>query len=372
MSLMAFVAIVGPIARTLGLAPWHVGIAVTLGGAAWTMCARAWGRASDRLGRRRVMLIGLLGFSLSYALLCLFIGAAARLSLPVLAAFLGLALLRTLAGAFYAAVPASSVALIATHFAPEERASRIASLGAANGLGMALGPAAAGLLAQFGLELPLIFISLLPIAALALVWRSLPRDRPQTSEEPKLQLRDPRLRWPLAIACLAMLSTGIAQISVGFYALDRLGLTASEAMRVSGFALAAAGLALLSTHILVRALAWPERRLIEIGALIAALGFGSASLATHEFLLLASYFVGAIGVGFLFAAVYALAANAVQPHEQGQAAGAISSAQGLGSIVGPIAGTLIYEFDIRAPYILIAVLLVAFAIAFRATPGRAP
>ncbi|HBO5589937.1 TPA: MFS transporter, partial [Pseudomonas aeruginosa] len=54
LAVMSFVALVGPLARKLGLAPWQAGAAVTVGGIAWMLAARPWGIASDRHGRRRI------------------------------------------------------------------------------------------------------------------------------------------------------------------------------------------------------------------------------------------------------------------------------------------------------------------------------
>lgn len=369
---MAFVAIIGPVARMLGLEPWHAGMAVTLAGVAWTVLARIWGRASDLYGRRRVMLAGLAGFAVSCALLCAFIDIALRLTLPTLAVFAGIAIARTLVGAFYAAVPASSVALIADRYPAERRAQSIASLGAANGLGMVLGPAAAGMLAQFGMTYSLAFIVTLPALAFVAIWRALPRDVDAPKKSASLRLTDRRLRRPLAIAFVAMFCVAVAQICVGFYALDRLNLAPAAAARIAGLALAAVGAALIAAQVIVRALNWSELRLIRTGAAISALGFGLAIFAANESLLWLSYFVGAVGMGFIFPAFFALAANAVEAHEQGSAAGAISSVQGLGSILGPIAGTTIYTADIRAPYVLIAILLVGLALLVRDIREAAP
>ncbi|MGV3482751.1 MAG: hypothetical protein ACO1O3_22560, partial [Sphingobium sp.] len=46
MAMMAFVALAGPIARVIGLAPWQVGAAMTVAGVAWMLMARVWGAAS--------------------------------------------------------------------------------------------------------------------------------------------------------------------------------------------------------------------------------------------------------------------------------------------------------------------------------------
>ncbi len=88
---------------------------MTVGGIAWMLAARPWGIASDRHGRRRILLGGLAGFALSYGSLCLFIVLALHWTLPTLLAFAGIVLLRGLAGGFYAAVPACTAALVADH-----------------------------------------------------------------------------------------------------------------------------------------------------------------------------------------------------------------------------------------------------------------
>ena len=71
-------------------------------------------------------------------------------------------------------------------------------LGAANSLGMILGPAVSGALATFGLLAPLYFAAMLAACAAILVWRQLPLT-PEDQLTPRSQLRrlrftDPRLR----------------------------------------------------------------------------------------------------------------------------------------------------------------------------------
>ncbi|MDO1591834.1 MFS transporter [Pseudomonas aeruginosa] len=169
LAVMSFVALVGPLARKLGLAPWQAGAAVTVGGIAWMLAARPWGIASDRHGRRRILLGGLAGFALSYASLCLFIVLALHWTLPTLLSFAGIVLLRGLAGGFYAAVPACTAALVADHVEAQRRAAALAGLGAASAIGMVIGPGLAGLLATHGLVLPLLVTGALPLVA---CWRS--------------------------------------------------------------------------------------------------------------------------------------------------------------------------------------------------------
>lgn len=365
-SLMGFLAIIGPIARLLHLAPWQIGLAITSAGIAWMILARVWGSAGDRYGRRRVMLVGLAGFVVSYALLCFFIAAALRVSMPAAIVFCGILAGRTLAGAFYAAIPASSVALISEHYPAAGRTSAIGGISAANGAGMLAGPAAAGFLATIGLHFALLLIAILPALSFIVIWRTLPPDRPSgASQQSALRISDTRLRQALLIALAATFSVAIAQVSVGFYALDRLGLAPADAARTAGIAFAAVGAALIGAQALVTRLQWAEGELIRRGLLVSALGFGLAIFANEAKLLWAAYFVGAAGMGLVFPAFFSLGANAVRPNDQGAAAGLISSVQGLGAILGPIAGTLIYQMDVRAPYALIATLLIVTAFLFR-------
>lgn len=361
MAVMTFTALVGPIGRTLGLAPWHMGVAVTAGGLAWIMTAQAWGKASDRHGRRPVLLGGLGGFAIAYAGLCLVTALALHDGMPVLMAFAGLVVGRTLAGAFFAAVPTAGAALIADHVPPERRAAAMGALGMASAAAMVIGPALAGLVAPHGLVLPLLVAAALPFVAFGASWWLLPRakkpSRPAALQPPRLT--DRRLRRPVTVAFVSMLAVATAQMVIGFYALDRLGLSPHDGARVAGIALTCVGIALTLAQAMVRFLRWPPMVLIRLGAGVSALAFLGAAFATTSILLYLSYFLAAAGMGLLWPSISALAANSVEPHEQGAAAGAVIAAQGLGSVFGPLLGTLLYAVDITAPYMLIAVLLAA-------------
>lgn len=363
MAMMAFVALAGPIARVIGLQPWHMGTAVTIAGIAWMVMARVWGGLSDRRGRRPVLLLGFAGFAVSYLLLVLCIDLALRAILTPMLAFAALIVGRGVAGLFYAAVPATTAALVADHVGPEGRAGAMAAVGAASSAGMVIGPGIVGLMAPFSLGLPLYATAALPILAYFLLRRVLPvgPDRGAGPRRP-VRLFDPRLRRAMTVAFVAMFSVSVAQITLGFFALDRLGLDPMGAANVAGIALAIVGGGLVCAQIVLRKLGWPPARLIRVGAGIGGLGFASIMLATTPFMLWASCAVAAFGMGWVYPSISALAANAVEAHEQGAAAGTAAAAQGLGSILGPIIGTIIYEVGNGAPYALVGALLIVTAL----------
>ncbi|PJJ97221.1 MFS transporter [Lysobacteraceae bacterium NML91-0213] len=379
MAMMAFVAVVGPVVRVLGLAEWHAGLAVTAAGLLWMLAARRWGRLSDRIGRRRVLLIALAAYAVVYVAMALFVDLALRNPPLVLVSVLALVGTRALVGLFYAAVPPTAAALIADGAAPGRRASVMARLGAANALGMVVGPAAAGWIAFHDLSLALYVAAALPLLSLAVVWWRLPADGPAAGAPPRpprpaMGWFDPRLRLPVGAVFAAMVSVTVAQVVVGFFAIDRLQLSPADGARVAGLSLTAVGIGLmLSQTLVMRMKAVPPRRWIALGAAISAVGFSSLALVGTQSQLLVAYAVSSFGMGFVFPSFQALAADSVGPDEQGAAQGTVASVQGFGMVVGPMLGTLLYGLSPGAPYLMVGALLALLSVAALVhRPGAVP
>ena len=124
-----------------------------------------WGRLSDRIGRRPVILIGLLGSALSYAFFAL------ATSLPML--FVA----RSLAGIAGANIPTAQ-AFIADTTTAETRARGMGLIGAAFGLGFIFGPAIGGFLSHWGYAAPAWFAAALSLANFVAAVFLLPESRP--------------------------------------------------------------------------------------------------------------------------------------------------------------------------------------------------
>lgn len=366
MAMMSFVAVIGPVVRLLGLSEWHAGLSVTAAGVLWMLAARRWGQLSDRIGRKRVLLLAMGAYTGVYLALAMFIDVALQVTPPVVVSVLVLVGARGLIGLFYAAVPPTAAALIADQAPAGQRTQFLARLGSANALGMVLGPAAAGWLAYTHLSLALYVAALLPLLALALLAWRLPSTAPaaaaSSARRTPLRRLDRRLRLPQLAAFLGMVSVTIAQVTVGFFAIDRLGLAAAEGARMAGIALTAVGVGLILAQALVMKLEVPPRRWIVLGALIAGIGFASVAAVQQSWQLPAAYALAAFGMGFVFPSFQALAADAVQAHEQGAAAGTVAAAQGLGMVVGPMLGTLLYRGGPSLPYLLVGVLLLLLCV----------
>lgn len=404
MAMMAYVAIIGPVVRQLGISEMVAGISMSIGGVFWMLLARTWGRTSDRLGRKPVLLMGLGVFTLTYALLAVFVDVALHHTLPALLIAAVLIGARSVIGAFYAAVPPTAAATIADHVAPQARQQAMAKLGSANALGMVAGPAIVSLVSGWGLHWGFYATAALPLLGLLSIALGLPAGLPPQAPNPNgptspaqpsapnampdrasssasspapsstpaarphLPLWDPRLRLAMATAFVAMMCVAVAQVSVGFFAMDHFSLSEEKGARLAGHALTCVGLALiLSQQCVIHLKRIALRHWVIAGAGISALGFASVLLAHQPWHLLLAYAVGAFGMGFIFPSFQAMAANAVQAHEQGAAAGNASAAQGLGMVLGPMLGTGLYTLAPAAPYAWIAasLLLLATALAWR-------
>lgn len=368
MGMMGFVAAAGPLAASLGLEAWHIGLSATAGGLGWVLSARFWGRMADRAGRKPVLVLGMAGFTMGYLVLCFAVLAGERLDLSAICVLSVLIVSRFGMGLSYSAVPAAGAATIADLYTPDERAGAMGRLGASQSSGLLFGPAAMAMLAGTSPATVLFSLALLPIPSLVFVATRLRKDVPRASTDARqLSLVDPRLIRPVLMAVLAMVAVGIAQIVIGFVALDRLSLSESAAMRLAGGGLTAVGVSLIMAQLAVKRLDWSPATLIRVGSGLAAAGFLAAAVAPSQETLILSYAVAGFGAGWVFPGISAYAANAVSASEQGRAAGAISSAMGIGAMLGPLLGGVLYQQSGAAPYLVAAVVFAGAALVSRSS-----
>lgn len=361
-AMMVFVSVIGPLIRELGLQEWHSGLVVAISGALWMLSAQRWGKASDDKGRKPVLLVAIGGYLVSYALLAAFLDQALDASWPVLPVLGMLILLRGALGLFYAGIPVSSAALLADNTPAGQRTKAMAGLGAANAMGMVVGPLIGGSLAVWGLTLPLYVAAAMPLLALLMLAR-LPAHKPVgQAVQPSLKLTDVRLRLPVLSALLAMSAVITAQMCVGFFAMDKLHLAADAAAQTAGFAMATVGIVLVLVQaVLVKKLQLSAARLLMLGASVACAGFTLMVLVDGLFALLLCYALMALGLGMVFPAMQALAADSVEADRQGAAAGAVSAAQGLAMVIVPLLCTGLYHLAPVLPYLLSALMLLLLA-----------
>jgi len=318
--------------------------------------SRYWGRKSDIVGRKPILVIGVSGVAIAYLALAIFIDQALVSPPAIMISLAILVITRGLIGAFYSAVTPVSNALIADHVEKEKRTAYIAKVAASSGIAMVIGPPIGGYLAQFGLSTPLYTFAILPLLAAIFLYITLPHEKPVTTEKtPKLRIFDPRLRIPMFAAFITMFVIVTSQVCMGFYVIDKFNLDTIKASEVTGNVLAFIGVVFIISQIIVSKSTIEAKELLKYGALIASIGYLVVSFMDSQLVLIIGFCIGAFGLGMLFPAFQTLAVNLVEKPEQGAASGTVSAAQGLGMIVGPLVSTFIYEIDPIAPFLLASI-----------------
>jgi multidrug resistance protein len=300
--------------------------------------APVWGRLSDRVGRRPVLLMSLAGSALSYLLL------ATAGSLGMLFAA------RVLAGVAGANIPVAQ-AYIADVTSGAERTRGMGLIGAAFGLGMVIGPALGGGLLLLGPRAPELFAAGLCLANVLVAAVRLPE-----SHAPSGSRRD-AFRHPLAPRAVRAVVRrgGVAGllatfffVTLGFAVMEgTFSLTATHrhgypASQVAGLWLYMGLVAVVVQGWLVGRLARrvPERLLVMAGA--AALGMGLAAVPWADpgpELLIALALVVA-GQGLASPSLASLLSRSAGT-AQGAVLGLSQSLSAAARVIGPAAGGLV-------------------------------
>ncbi|MCI0621136.1 MAG: MFS transporter [Acidobacteria bacterium] len=331
--------------------------------------APVWGRLSDQVGRRPVILLGLLGSSVSY----LTFGLAQ--SLPIL--FLS----RVFAGIAGANI-STAQAYIADSTAPEQRAKSMGLIGAAYGLGFTIGPAIGGLLSQYGYATPAFFASALALVNLGAAWWLLPESL-NRSGQPRLAERG--LNWQRLRKGLQHPELGVFLILffISTFAFANLEATfALMTARKFGFDARANGYLFAYIGVLITivqggltgrlARRFGEKRLISAGlfCMIFGLGLLPYSYGLHSLLLVLVVLI--MGHGATNPSISSLISQAASAENQGGILGVAQSLASLARIVGPVWGGFTFDaFGFQYPYLTGSLFMAAaFSLSVLAVKGK--
>ncbi len=372
---MLIAAVIPPLTRELALPDWMAGAIFSLSALCWSLTSPFWGKQSNRLGRRRVVALGLGGFGVSMFLLLIF--AHASLSgwiAGAVAVFFSLALSRSIFGLLGSATNPAAQAYVADRTSPEERQSEIAFITSGFSTGTVVGPAfAAALVGVFGLLSPLMVTCVIAFSLSFLIWRFLPEHRPPRADagmyvEPDgaRGLWHSRAVWPFLVYAITLsLVTGILTQVFAFTVMDRMNVEdARQAAQFTGPAFTVGAMAiLLSQLVLIPRLKLKNRQLMVVGCVPLMCGALLLIFARDYATLVFAQFLIGLGQGLARPGFSSGASLAVSPALQGNVAGLVISANGMGFIVTPFFGLFLYEFvSPQLPFIICTTLLIAMAL----------
>jgi DHA1 family tetracycline resistance protein-like MFS transporter len=322
------------------------------------LAAPALGKISDRVGRRPVLLICVLGSAVGYFIF----GFAGALWVLFLS--------RLIDGITGGNISTASAYIIDVS-KPEERAKNFTLLGMAYGVGFILGPALGGALGQWNLNAPLFAAGAVSLASTALIYFILPESLPKERRvETRMALKDfnpfasiaqmafkPGLALILLVVALFNFSFDGINSVTGVFIKDKFAaapLTLGLLFVVVGIATAFVQ-AVLVKRLVPR---YGKKRMALVGLLASVIGWPSLVLAPVLWMLFPIAFLQSGITGFIWATTGVMAADLVSEREQGQLAGVNVALGGLMSMLGPLwAGAVYDHVTPGAPYWMGAAIL---------------
>ena len=345
-------AILPPLARELGVAEVWVGTIYTVSALLFLTMSPVWGALSDRYGRRPLIVFGLASFSLSTLVFAVGAWAGQSGLLPPLAAIFAMALARCLFGGLGSATNPSAQAYVADRTEPAQRTEALAALTAAFGLGSVIGPAlAAAFVERIGIAGFMIAVSVLVAAGAVAIRLALPEKTPPKRQgrpiNPLVQFKfagDPRLTAFMIYGCALWLTQASSLQALSFFIMDRLEATPGEGLQLAGVALTAGAAALIFAQLVViPALKTSPRVLMALGAGLVAVGNVELVFAPNYAALVFGFMVNSFGFGLARSGFTGGASLAVNPEEQGRAAGLTTATAGVGFLIAPVSGLWLYQ-----------------------------
>lgn len=315
------------------------------------LAAPLWGRLSDRIGRRPVLMASMAAAALAY------LGIAFATELWMLIAARGFA------GACAGNIAAAQ-AYIADVTPPEQRAKGMGMIGAAFGLGFIIGPVLGGVIAgndvaTADLQSPGLIAAGLSFTAflgvILLLPESLSPGRAPSSRgriaAARAALARPVLVILLAVLFLATLAFSGMETTFAWWAIAQFGW----GPRAIGFVFFYVGLlSALMQGGLIGPLTrrFGEERLMLGGLGAIALGLLVLPFAREVPALVVALTALALGMGAMQPSLSSLISRRAETDEQGEVMGVAQSVGSLSRVLGPIiAGSLFGEFGRRSPFL---------------------
>jgi MFS transporter, DHA1 family, multidrug resistance protein len=345
-------------AEELGASPTELGLLMAVYSVMQLIFAPIWGRISDRVGRKPVMLAGIAGLAVSFYLMAL----ADSIWMLFAARIIG--------GLLSSANMPTTMAYVADITTPENRSKGMGAIGAAVGLGFVFGPAIGGIFSKNSLSLPFVIAGSLSLVTLLLVAFLL-----KESSTKESRAANTVQRAPFYVALQG--SSGMLFFLQFFISISMAGLEATFAY----FAAKRAGLDSISLGyiFMIMGLAgafvqggllgklskkFGDGAVIQGGIIVSAIGF-SLILLVKDFTSAAIFLtIFGIGNGVIRPSVSSVLTKKIDSGH-GSVTGLLSSFDSLGRIIGPPLGGLLYSVSAGLPYISGALLSLVALVLFQ-------
>lgn len=350
-------------AEAFAATPFVVGLVMATYSLTQFLAAPVWGRLSDRVGRRPVLLLSLAGAVIAYGWLAF----ADSLWMLFAARALGGVMAGNISAAF---------AYVADVTTPENRAKGMGMIGAAFGLGFMAGPAIGGFLAgpdplNADFQTPALAAAGLSLAALTLALIRLkeslaPEIRARLSAQPptrrraqfKKALQRPNVGMLIGLSFLATFVFAGLETTFAMWSERQFGWGPEQNGYIFSF-VGVLSVAVQGGLIGTLARRFGEARLIAHGALALAIGLALIPFSHSLPVLLTAMVIVGYGFSVMTPSLNSLISLQVGEHDQGGVMGVSRSATTFARVVGPVwAGFLFHALGKDWPYYIGAVVMV--------------
>ena len=351
----------------------HVGFLSAAYAAGVLIGAPLWGVVSDRTGRGRILIVGLIGYVASLLLLLV----------PGSTGLWSLYALRGATGFFVAAVAPVVAALVAEHTSEKQRARRFAWLGAVSLLGFLLGPGLnavadwAGSWAGARTDSPVsaaqIVIALSALLG-AVMMSGLAVTLPASRAPDAAARKNPVAAIEGRVIALWWLSGTATFVLAGF----ELGIVLQGQLhtglssRQVAMMFAECSLVMLGVNALLFLTGWleklPARVLMSAGLIVAMAGLGVLAGHRSETWMYLGVSLASAGTGLILPVIAYLAAGA-SPQSLGATMGGVAAAAGFGQTLGSSAGGWLFGMVAQGSFGWLILPLAALLILLLARPG---
>lgn len=361
-----------PLVRQLHLSDSSVGWIFSLSALLWVFTSPYWGRLSQSIGRKPVIALGLFAYAISMTSFGTVVMLGLNGAIQGASVFVSLMLARAIFGSFGSASSPSAQAYIADRTTAFERTAQLAGLSSAFAVGQAFGPGiCAWLASRLGLVFPIWLVGALALAAsLAILLFLSERTAPQSTRQRAsfadllALVSDRRISGYLLYGFALSVVAGVTVQVFGLFTMDRLHVSGAEGTLYTSWGFMANALALLATQLVILPrLSIGPRSLMIWGSALLAVGVAVQIFSPNLEMLLVSQALQGFGGGLARPGFTGGSSVAVEPHEQGAAAGLVVACNGSGFIFSPLIGGVVYEhFGTNAPLVIVVALLVAMLI----------
>lgn len=358
-----FIAVLPPYARGLGLNTTEIGLIFSLSALGWMFMSPYWGRKSDYVGRKSIILLGLFIYSLTTILMGLEFKFHSEGFIGLTFLFILLIITRGFFGFLASGAHSASMAYVADRTTEKERSGVMALMGSAFAVSGIIGPALASQAILLGPLVPYFLFGSITGLIGILIWIYLPeKTKPNIREkvhEVHLTAFDSRILTFISMGLFMSQTQAIIMQLLAMYLQDKFDYTVIEATFYTGRVLILMGVTtFIVQFFIIQKISPSPGSLLRIGSIFSILSLLLFIFSTNLYYMSLALAIYGIGGALMGPGLFTGVSLAVGKNEQGAAAGILVSAYAAGFVINPFTGMKLFNLSPDFPYFLGIILMI--------------